>query len=748
MPDSAQPKDAHNWAHTYAGLGLRVLPITPGQKSPSLNNWVEAATTNPELIHAWWTGLYRGHGIGITPGKLDIGITPGKLDTNLWWFVIDIDTHGADGPQQWADICADYNWTPPVTVEAATGGGGTHLWFTAPTEIRNGRLTDGVDIRGAGGQIIVPPTTHPTTRQPYRWVNSPETTQIAPAPPWLIHLCTTTKPAKPAKPAATGGQPPVERPGDMWARQTTWEEILTNDGWTHTTTHGQETRWTRPGKNPRDGISATVNHAGTDTLKVFTTALGLDTNGTYTKIGYLAATHFQGDHTAAARHLAAQGWTNLPPIQHHITPTNHTTNHATNHTTNNNSEDEDEDEIGKWHIATPDQITAILQNTHTTTQADLLQLTNNTHLIYTGKVNSLSGEPSTGKTWIALHTAAQQIENENNVIIIDFEDTLTTTVQRLATLGTPHHLITRHLHYIEPGVAARGGSIPPEILHLATTCTLTIIDSSGEAMAAVGSNQMDDNDVATWLARVPRTIARQGPAVLLLDHVTKDTDNRGRWAIGSQRKLAGITGIAINATTITAFSKDRPGRIKLTCAKDRPGNHHVGATLAEITVTPHQNTLKIEAHPPQTTTHSDQTGDQFRPTHIMETISRLLETAGPTSKNTICKTIKSKRTHVLDAIQCLENEGHITITNGPNRTQQCALKTPFRDEINTPEPQWFPVVPGSSQVVPGTTAQTHQVVPAEGVPPLKGGNLREPPGMGPQTPTQTPPSGSHPERLI
>lgn len=740
-PDTINP---HTWAHRYAQLGLRVLPITPGRKSPSLPNWVKAATTNPATIDAWWHGLYRSHGIGIAPGK---------INDHLWWFVVDIDTHGHDGHAAWAELCDTYDWTPPRTVEAATGGGGTHLWFTAPVEIRNGRIADGVDIRGAGGQIVVHPTVHPTTNQPYQWVNSPaDVDEIAAAPNWLIHLCTTPQTAtqadqKPGTPPLLA-QPPVERPGDLWARQTSWEQILTADGWTLTRQIGAETQWTRPGKTPREGISATVNHAGTDTLKVFTTSIhGLDDNGTYTKIGYLAATRFGGDHQAAARYLAGQGWSALPPIQTSILHKPHHTIPASN-TDTDSSTSTGTDTVGRWNVATPDDITAILNGTHTQTIADTLQLTDQTHLIYTGKVNSLSGEPSTGKTWIALHAAHQQISNNNNIMIIDFEDTLTTTVQRLATLGTnPTHL-AQHLHYIEPGTAARGGSVPPQILDLAATCTLVIIDSSGEAMAAVGSNQMDDNDVATWLARVPRTIAKQGPAVLLLDHVTKDTDNRGRWAIGSQRKLAGITGIAINATTITAFAKDRPGRIKLTCAKDRPGNHHVGATIAEITVTPQNGALHIEAHPPQTTTQSDETVPRFRPTHLMEQVSRTLEAAGPTTKNTICKSINSKRIHVIAAIECLIEEGHITVTNGQRGALICSVETPFRDSEIAPPNDLFPPVPTCSPPVPGTGAKTDPPVPTTGVTPLKGGDLVGTGQIGCQDSTRNDPTCSRPERLV
>lgn len=46
MPATAAPidDDAHQHALTLAALGLRVLPIKPGGKSPPMNSWQHAAT--------------------------------------------------------------------------------------------------------------------------------------------------------------------------------------------------------------------------------------------------------------------------------------------------------------------------------------------------------------------------------------------------------------------------------------------------------------------------------------------------------------------------------------------------------------------------------------------------------------------------------------------------------------------------------------------------------------------------------
>jgi hypothetical protein len=76
----------------------------------------------------------------------------------------------------------------PDTVEAVTGGGGRHLYFAHPGhEVRNrAGLAPGIDLRGDGGCIVVPPSVHPSGRS-YRWRtgHAPGEIEPAPLPVWL-----------------------------------------------------------------------------------------------------------------------------------------------------------------------------------------------------------------------------------------------------------------------------------------------------------------------------------------------------------------------------------------------------------------------------------------------------------------------------------------------------------------------------------------------------------------------------------
>jgi hypothetical protein len=92
--------------------------------------------------------------------------------------------------------------TPTATV--ATGGGGWHLYYCHPgvptAAVLPGRA--GVDIKSDGGYVAAPPSVHPGTRRPYRWVNQ---RPVAEMPPALLQALTPPPPAAPppvASPAA------------------------------------------------------------------------------------------------------------------------------------------------------------------------------------------------------------------------------------------------------------------------------------------------------------------------------------------------------------------------------------------------------------------------------------------------------------------------------------------------------------------------------------------------------------------
>lgn len=313
-----QPTDPMWWAEHYASLGLRVVPIAPGRKHPALPAWQDAATNDPDTIHNWWTGLYRGHGVGIALGPQPNGL-------NL--FALDGD--GAEGTASVSAMITERNM--PRTVTARTGGGGIHLVYSAPADIdvRNqqtsgNRVAPKVDVRGAGGQIVVAPTTHPESGADYTWVpgRAPGEFEFAEAPPWLLELVAPSKPTPspaPTEPANridyTQQLTTDETPADWLRRRWSWDAELRRHGWTLAKQRGDDAYWVRPGKDPRSGHSA-VLHGADGPFVVFTTEIPADLAGlgtvtkdgsgrSYSPLEWVAAHEHQGSLSDTTRALRA-----------------------------------------------------------------------------------------------------------------------------------------------------------------------------------------------------------------------------------------------------------------------------------------------------------------------------------------------------------------------------------------------------------------------------------------------------------
>jgi hypothetical protein len=108
--------------------------------------------------------------------------------------VLDLDL--PHGPESWEALQKQHG-PCPETLTARTGGGGLHLYFkwseAAPVKNSASKLGPGIDSRGAGGSIILPPSGHKSGGV-YRWQNKKP---LAEAPQWLVDLL-KKEPPRPA----------------------------------------------------------------------------------------------------------------------------------------------------------------------------------------------------------------------------------------------------------------------------------------------------------------------------------------------------------------------------------------------------------------------------------------------------------------------------------------------------------------------------------------------------------------------
>jgi len=288
----------HEAALDYAARGWHVLPIPQGQKYPRFNEWQNLATTDVDLITTWWD-RWPDDGVGIACGAAS-GI-----------FVIDVDVaDGKVGDRTLADLEAKYGELPETyTVRTPTGGWHYYFRFDPARPLGNGKLGKDVDTRGEGGQVLAPPTIHPVTGTAYQCAHD---LQLEALPEWVYTEldAAETEPPQQNTPTPSADATGEDGPAQRFNEAHTWEELLTADGWTLHHVDGRgECHWTRPGKDKRDGSSATTNYDGRDCLKVFSPNAGLEEGRAYSKFGYYAATKHNDDRSAAATQLLKDGYT-------------------------------------------------------------------------------------------------------------------------------------------------------------------------------------------------------------------------------------------------------------------------------------------------------------------------------------------------------------------------------------------------------------------------------------------------------
>jgi hypothetical protein len=102
--------------------------------------------------------------------------------------VIDIDPDAGGTPSLSQFVAQGV--TPPTRF-VRTGSGGLHLYYRYPTGQRvpssQSRIGAGIDVRGDGGYVVLPPSLHPRTRRPYEWAD--QSTPVHVMAPALVTAC-------------------------------------------------------------------------------------------------------------------------------------------------------------------------------------------------------------------------------------------------------------------------------------------------------------------------------------------------------------------------------------------------------------------------------------------------------------------------------------------------------------------------------------------------------------------------------
>jgi hypothetical protein len=193
-------------------------------------------------------------------------------------------------------------------------------------------------------------------------------------------------------------------------------------------------------------------------------------------------------------------------------------------------------------------------------------------LFYEGQVNHVFGDPESGKTWLCLAGVASVLATGGRAAVVDLDHNgMAATVTRLLHLGAPKDALrdVGRFRYAEPEDRLHLLAIVADLREWRPV--VVVVDSLGELLPLFGasSNSPDDFTKVNGGTLVP--LARAGAAVVVIDHLAKNTDSRAMGATGTAAKKRAIGGVSLRVVVVDQFAPGQGGSARVSIAKDRHG---------------------------------------------------------------------------------------------------------------------------------------------------------------------------------
>lgn len=604
----------------YAAAGHPVFPLQPQGKTPMTAHGLDDATTDEATIETWWS-KWPDANIAIRTGEI---------------VVVD-----EDQPEAFTSFAHSTGETIPHTSVVQTASG-RHFYFRQPANmrIRNtaGRLAPGIDTRGDGGYVVAPPSVHPSGAR-YEWVQLVE--EIPPMPDWLAERLIKQQPERMPLPDIAFG---------------------------NTTPYGQ-----RALEAELHAVATAPEGTRNDTLNRAAFALGQLVAG-----GEVDAFDAQRSLDAAAQACG------LPPVEARKT--------IESGFTSGQAEPRSAPDTSVVYVAlggngsalmlVPDAEPIAAPETDSWVPTNLNDLPTKppvqpdlggTHLVYPGKRHVFSGPPESAKTLAAYCVLIQIARCGGLGLLIDFEMGSFDARTRLRELGASTKEIDRIL-YVEPDQPA---TLPRVQRLVDLEPQVVVIDATAGVYSLEG---LDDNkrlDVEKVSTLYIRSFWRAQIATILIDHVVKAGEARGRYAIGSERKLGGAD-VHFGFDTIKEVSRGTKGKYKITTHKDRGGYHKRGY-LADLNLDSDPQTHQIEWSFTEPVLSTDEHG-HGRMTKKMQQISNSLSgITEPLSKKAVKERVGGNSEAAGKAIDTMIAEGYLTASSGAHGAVNVTLTRPYTE---------------------------------------------------------------------
>lgn len=189
--------------------------------------------------------------------------------------------------------------------------------------------------------------------------------------------------------------------------------------------------------------------------------------------------------------------------------------------------------------------------------------------LYSGKVHALQAESHVGKTYAAYKHIINMARSGKSVVIMEYENGEEDAINQLRALGANEEDFDR-IHIFDSPTCSLNAAENFRNLIDVIRPALVVWDNLASALSVAGLNEDLNKDCSDWHNAYTKPLRKKGVATLILDHVVKAEDRRGRHAKGAVAKF-NECDVIWNLSQPERFTPKKTGKIRLKLEKAKSG---------------------------------------------------------------------------------------------------------------------------------------------------------------------------------
>lgn len=219
----------------------------------------------------------------------------------------------------------------------------------------------------------------------------------------------------------------------------------------------------------------------------------------------------------------------------------------------------------------------------------LLRVRGGLPLLYPGESHMLYGEGGKGKSWFALHAAADVARSGGQVLYLDRESNMRTLRSRLRAMGLSREEAGRVAYWRLSG-SLLPGTPNRRVLDAwldEHRPVLIVLDSVSKDLASAGFSENDPDEHIRWQELVVEPWTERSVTSLLIDHTGHQgaAGRGGRVAArGASSKKDQVSGASYFFEVVKHWTRTSSGSARVTCTKDREGHREAWTVAAYMNV--------------------------------------------------------------------------------------------------------------------------------------------------------------------